>query len=120
MSKPAFRAVDDVSSEVRHGEHGGQGPLAFRRVLDRKDFNAPVDFVDYTVVPPGTHIGTHRHLGNDELYFVVAGTPWITVNGEGRRGFPGLVSIVHDGGSHSLLNDSTTDVTILVMQVSIT
>jgi quercetin dioxygenase-like cupin family protein len=118
MNKPAFRAVDEVAVVTRHNEHGGVGPLHFRRVLDRGDFSAPVDHVDYTVVPPGTSIAQHRHIGNDEVYFVVSGTPWITVDGVGRRASPGMLSIVHDGGEHALLNDSDEDVIILVIQVS--
>lgn len=104
---------------VRTNEHGGSGDIVFRRLLERTSFSAPIDFVDYTIVPPGSVIGRHQHVGNDEMYFIVSGEPRIQVNDEETRFGPGGLSVVRDGQSHSLTNDTDRDVIILVVQVRV-
>lgn len=113
----AYVSVSDIPSVERSGEHGGTGPITFRRLLGAADFAAPVDFVDFTVVPPGSSIGRHTHRGNEEMYFVASGTPLMRVNGEQRRIARGTVAVVHNDGWHELINDTSENVEILVIQV---
>src|SRR5207302_10575143 len=47
--------------------------LPICRLLTASDFTAPIDFVDFTVIPPGSTIGAHQHEGNEEIYFIAAG-----------------------------------------------
>lgn len=116
-SRRAFSSVEAVAPITREREHGGEGPITFRRILDSSDFASAIDFVDYTRVPPGSTIGRHEHHGNEEIYFVVAGTPLMKVDGEVSRLAPGSFSIVRSGGWHELLNDTSEDTEILVIQV---
>ena len=113
----AFQSVASVAAQHRSGEHGGHGPILFRRVLDHADFSAPVDFVDYTVIAPGSSIGRHYHVGTEEIYYIAAGSPLMRVDAEEARLHPGSVSVVRDGGCHELINDTPDDVAILVIQV---
>lgn len=110
-------SIADLPPITRLAEHGGSGPIVFRRLLESTAFEAPVDFVDYTIVPPGTVIGRHQHVGNEEMYFVVAGRPLVTVESDAQRLAAGSLSIVRNGQSHELINDTTEDVIILVVQV---
>lgn len=114
-----FVSVTDVESVERSGEHGGCGTITFRRLLDTNSFQAPIDFVDFTIVPPGSSIGRHAHHGNEELYFVAAGTPLMRVSGRQHRVSPGTVAVVPNGGWHELINDTSENVEILVVQVRV-
>jgi len=112
-----FAEIQDKPAEVLEANHGGLGPIHFRRLLTELDFLAPVDFVDFTVIPPGSTIGFHEHRGNDELYFIASGAPLMRVGDEHRRLVRGSVSVVHSGESHQLINDTQENVEILVIQV---
>lgn len=112
-----YVSLSDVEPVQRSAEHGGRGTITFRRMLDASFFEAPVDFVDFTIVPPGSSIGRHAHHGNEELYFVVSGTPLMRVSGTERRLSRGTVSLVRNDGWHELVNDTSDDVEILVVQV---
>lgn len=114
-----FRDVDSMTPLHRDAEHGGDGPILFRRLMDAEQFNSTLDFVDFTVIPPESTIGRHFHHGNEEIYFVISGEPLINVNGEERRAKPGTLAIVRSGQWHQLRNDTAADVTILVVQASI-
>ena len=111
-----FSGVRLVHPETVVGDHGGVGPVLFRRLMDGGAFQAPIDFVDYTIVPPGSSIGLHKHKGNDELYFVIEGSPIVTFADEERILQPGDIAVIRDGESHTLKNDTARDVTILVVQ----
>lgn len=115
----AFSGPKAVDARKLIGDHGGVGPIEFRRLFEA-DFTSAIDFVDFTIIPPTSVIGYHSHDGNDELYLVVSGTPTICVEGEERRMGPGDVAVVRSGQSHGLRNDSTVDVAIFVVQVRYT
>ncbi len=119
LSKNTFTDLTQLPAIERHSEHGGTGPITFRRVMDGDQFESPVDFVDYTVIPPGSTIGRHTHSGNEELYLVLSGNPLINVNGSEQRVKPGSVSIVRSGEWHQLRNDTQEEVSIFVFQVRI-
>ena len=59
--------------EPLEGCHDGVGVLRHREVIGGKDFQADIRFLNYTVLPPGTSIGLHRHGNDQELYIVLAG-----------------------------------------------
>lgn len=101
----------------RTAEHGGIGSITFRRLLASGEFSSNVEFVDSTIVPPGSTIGRHTHVGNEELYYIASGTPLVSVNGEERRLQRGDVAVVRSGQWHELRNDTSDDVEIFVVQV---
>jgi mannose-6-phosphate isomerase-like protein (cupin superfamily) len=92
--------------------------IEFRRLLTRSDFATPVDFVDFTVIPPGSTIGLHDHHGNEEIYFIVSGQPRVAVNGEEIRLERGSIAVVHSGQAHQLVNDTDENVEMFVIQVT--
>src|SRR5581483_8254941 len=107
-----FASIAETAAIERANEHGGSGPILFRRILERDEFASPVDFLDYTRIPSGSIIGRHEHHGNEEIYFIARGTPLVRVDGEEARLKPGSFSIVRSGQWHELVNDTSDDVEI--------
>ena len=103
----------------RSGEHGGRGPISYRRLMTEGEFETKIDFVDFTVIPPGSTIGLHEHQGNEEIYFIAAGRPLVRVDGQEARLSRGCLAVVRNGGRHELINDTPEDVEILVIQVRV-
>ena len=112
-----FTSIDEVEPVHREREHDGVGPILFRRMLSSSEFATNVDFVDVTTIPPGSVIGRHYHHGNEELYFIVSGTPLMRVDGVERRLQRGGIAVVHSEGWHELVNDTSDAVEIFVIQV---
>ena len=89
-----FVCIEEIAAEALECNHDGSGPIEFRRLLTHSDFQTPIDFVDYSIVPPGSTIGAHRHIGNEEIYFIVTGKPLIRVDGQERRLKRGDLAVV--------------------------
>src|ERR1700682_2396434 len=113
----SFVYLNEVPPIIRNGEHGGKGEIFFRRLWTGNDFDSSIDFVDFTVVPPRSVIGWHSHQGNEEAYFIAAGTPLVRIEGAQRRLSKGDTAVVRCGQSHELINDTTENVEVLVFQV---
>jgi mannose-6-phosphate isomerase-like protein (cupin superfamily) len=114
-----FTTLEETPAIYREAEHGGFGPIYFRRLWTAHDFQTPIDFIDFTAIRPGSTIGRHGHEGNEEAYFIVSGSPLMRVQGEERRLSKGDVAVVHSGQWHELINDTNEDVEIFVIQVRI-
>lgn len=115
----AFALIQECDPVRRENEHGGRGPIEFRRLLTSDEFESRIDFVDFTIIPPGSVIGRHAHNGNEELYLIKRGTATVRVDNEQRRVTEGDVTIVRSHQYHELVNDSAEPVEIFVVQVSL-
>ena len=113
----AFRLLSEVEPLERQNEHGGERQIYLRRLCSAQDYRTPIDFVDFTVIPPKSTIGWHSHHGNEETYFIAFGSPLVKVEEEQRRLSRGDIAVVREGQSHQLINDTQEDVEILVFQV---
>ena len=114
-----FFDINDIEPSVIESDHNGSGTIIFRRLLSDIDFQSSIDFIDYTIIPPKSSIGYHKHSNNEEVYFVVSGKPLVTVDNISKRLQPGSISVVRSGQTHSLVNDTDFKVVILVIQVGI-
>ena len=110
--------LTEVPGIKKEEDHDGNGSIIFRRLFIQQDFRSQVDFVDFTIIPPGSSIGYHEHCDNEEMYLIVSGSPLMTVDGEQRRLSKGSVAVVRSGQRHGLVNDTKDDIEIFVVQVS--
>ena len=76
------------------------------------------NFVDLTVMPPGTSIGMHTHgPGDEEVYVVVSGSGRMRLEGEEFAVGPGDVVVNGRRGTHGLVNTSAEDLRLVVVEI---
>lgn len=109
----------EASAQAQDSSHDGSGPVTLYEIWSGKDFASNLDFLDRVVVPPKSTIGTHRHGNNEEMYIVLEGEGTMTIDGKPTRIRRGDMIFNRAFGEHGLINDSNSDIDILVLQVSI-
>ena len=99
--------------------HDGVGKIDIGRVLDASDFATNCNFFDRIVIPPNSSIGYHRHANNEELYIILEGRGTMTINQEEIVVKRGDVIKNPPFGEHGLVNDSDTDMHLLIMEMRV-
>jgi len=56
--------------------------VQYRRVLPPEVFFTNWSYVDHVLMPPGSSIGAHKHMGVEEICYVMDGEGTVRVNDE--------------------------------------
>lgn len=96
--------------------HGGEGVLRHMEVFGQGEFQAAIRFMNYTVLPPGTSIGLHRHGNDQEVYVILQGRGEMELDGQVLPAQPGDVYVNAPGGTHGLRNTGREDLAVLVFE----
>jgi len=99
---------DDVVEEKGEGYHGGSGSFS-RRTLFQNIEGSEFKYVRDIIIPVGSIIGTHEHLDDEEVFYIISGNGTITVDGETRKIGPGSVVLTLPGSSHRIENNGETE-----------
>ena len=111
--------IVNIYDLVHKGEkncHGGEGTIKIANIFE--DFATQMQFFHYTILPPGSSIGLHKHGDNEEFYVVLEGLGEMDVDGEVQTVGAGAVIRNRPFGTHGLRNVSQAeDLRILVFEV---
>ena len=96
--------------------HDGEGTISVVDIFDK--FSSKIQFLHYTVLPPGTSIGSHKHGDDEEFYFVIEGSGEMELDGTNHTVKTGDVILNKPFGTHGLRNTSlTSELRLLVFEV---
>jgi mannose-6-phosphate isomerase-like protein (cupin superfamily) len=97
--------------------HDGTGQIRTCRVEDRAAIGA-ANFLDLTIVPPGSSIGVHTHgPADEEIYVVVSGAGLMRLEEEEFMVGPGDVIVNNRRGTHGLVNTGDAELRLVVVEV---
>lgn len=114
MSAALLASTKDAS-EV-HGVHGAPGVTRWTCFASRRDLTAHCEAVEWASVPPGGVSGEHLHTRTEEIYFIVAGTGEMLLNGVPHPVGPRSLVLTGVGTAHGLRNTGTTDLDWVVVE----
>ncbi len=96
--------------------HNGQGDLDFTEVL-KPDPARRIHFIHDDILAPGVSIGVHQHADDEEYYYIVSGSGLMTLDDQTFPVSAGDITGVYPGGRHGLLNNTDTDLRIVVISI---
>ncbi len=99
--------------------HEGVGLCRHTTAIDGKEIDAPVRFINYTVLPPKCTFGAHKHGNDNEFYVVLSGEG---VYEEDGKEFPvkkGDIMMNAPFGTHGIRNTGEEEMALLVFEVVI-
>ena len=99
--------------------HAGNGVLNHIQLFAEQDFKSTLRFFNYTVLPPGTSIGLHKHGNDEEIYVILAGSGQMILDGARHAVHAGSVILNRPYGEHGLENTGDCDMKVLVFENSV-
>ena len=110
-----IRVPSAMPTEVRSALRGGTGDITIRHLFTKEEITARSRLCAILTLPPGASIGSHRHDGEDEVYYVLKGTGRLD-DGHARTAVAaGDAVLTGRGETHAIANTGTTDLEILAV-----
>lgn len=119
-AKPVFiqMRLDRALLKPVKAMNGGEGTAMYRRALPPEVFYTNWSYVDHVLLPPGASIGTHKHDGVEEFYYVMSGAGSVTVGTETEPVSKGDAVPVQLGETHSLKSNGSEPLELMVVGVA--
>ena len=96
--------------QMREGLGKGKGPAYLYHIETKEELLGHGRMYARTVLPPGSYIGWHQHVGETESYYILKGEGIFTDNdGTKTHVFPDDVCTICPGQFHALDNASDTE-----------
>ncbi len=96
--------------QEREGLGKGKGPAYLYHIETIEELLGHGRMYARTVIPPGSYIGWHQHVGETESYYILKGEGIFTDNdGTKTHVFPDDVCTIKPGQCHSMDNASDTE-----------
>ena len=113
MIKQVHERTKSIVSNLR----GGKGDLLKEDIFMAADSLEKFRLCAVITIPDGCSIGEHSHGPDAEIYYVLSGSLQITDNGITKNLFPGDAVFTGGGTSHSVVNVSGNEATMLAIVI---
>lgn len=105
--------------ETKSNLRGGNGEVHFYHIMKSEELMGHGTMYARVVLPSGSSIGVHQHIGNTEPYYILKGEGIFT-DADGSR-IPvkaGDVCLIQCGESHGMENTSSEDLEMLALIIN--
>jgi len=100
---------DDRVKTVRANLKGGQGDVNIFDLTTEQTIPSHLRLCSEFVLQPNESIGTHSHMNETEIYYIISGEASILDDGQFKKLYPGDSAITDGENSHSIINDGNDE-----------
>jgi mannose-6-phosphate isomerase-like protein (cupin superfamily) len=97
------KRMTDMEKQVREKMRGGNGPVEILHIFRQEELKGKTRLFARMRIPPGSSIGYHVHEGEEEIFYILAGTGHVIEQGVSSDVGPGDAVLTGAGG-HSIEN----------------
>ncbi len=102
--------------EVKENVRGGNGKVYFYHILETEQLYGHGTMYARVVLPSGSSIGLHQHIGNTEPYYILSGRGLYTdADGSENIVGPGDCCTIVPGESHAIANPYAEDLVFMAL-----
>ena len=110
-----IRKAAEMDTENRPAMRGGAGTVTLQHFFKQDEITAKSRLCARLTLPPGASIGSHQHVGEDEVYIVTKGSGLLDDGTVKTQVSTGDAILTGKGESHSIANNGITDLEIIAV-----
>lgn len=99
------------------GVHGGDGIMHWVRLATGSHLYGNWDGIEWVGFEPGGRAGLHTHSHTEEIWYILAGTGHVELDGVGYDVEPGSIVVTPLHSKHSMQNTGTGRLEYVVIEV---
>jgi len=96
--------------------HEGEGLCRHATIFRGDEIDAPIRFINYTILPPKATFGLHKHGNDNEFYVVLSGEGVYCQDGEEAPVKQGDIMMNALYGTHGIRNTGSGEMALLVFE----
>lgn len=108
-----FKKAEEMGVTLEPNLKGGRGTTQVVDILTREELAGAGRLFGVSIIPPGGSIGSHRHTGDFEVYYILSGSARVTLDSQVRELTPGDMTMCEDGHTHSIENTGAEELRYL-------
>lgn len=108
-----IQRANQMEVEIREKMKGGTGKVSVTHLLRPIQMKGHSRFFGKMSIEPGSSIGLHQHLDEEEIYYICKGTGICEDNGIRQTVKEGDIILTGNGASHSIENNSSETLEVL-------
>lgn len=99
-----IRRAEEMICEIKEQMRGGRGSVEIMHIFGQNDIKGKARLCAKVTIQPGSSIGLHQHLKEEEIYYIIKGSGVVNDNGMVKEIGTGDSVLTGDGASHSIEN----------------
>ena len=99
-----IKRASDMKSEIREQMRGGEGTIGITHVFSADELRGKCRLCAHITVSPGSSIGLHEHVDEEEIFYVLKGKGVVRDGGSEVSVSAGDAILTGGGESHSVQN----------------
>ncbi len=105
-----IKRANEIPSATLSNVRGGEGELFLEYLATPEEMYDHASSFCKATLYPGSSIGKHQHIGNEEIFYILSGTAEYIDDDETYQIGPGDVTICQDQHFHGMTNNSQENV----------
>ena len=97
-----IRKENEMQKEIREKMRDGDGSVEILHIFKQEEFTGKVRLFAKVKLGPGSSIGEHQHLKEDEVYYIISGKGIVNDNGNEYEVNKDDAILTGKGASHSI------------------
>ena len=112
-----IKRAKDMVKEVKVKMREGKGSAELTHIFTQEELTSRTRICAKITIEPGSSIGLHDHVNEEEIYYILTGTGVVDDNGTIKDIGPGDALLTGGGASHSIENTGKTTMEMIAVVI---
>lgn len=110
-----IRRAEEMENEIKTSMRGGKGDINLTHILGSDELAGKGRLFSKITIKPGMSIGSHKHEGEFEAFYVIKGEGMFDDNGTKTKLCTGDLAVTGEGKSHAIENIGDVDLELIAL-----